>query len=616
MRIQRHPYIITSLILSLSLSACQHQTTDTPSENTPSNTSADIELTAPKKNTATKFNNIQVIQAPSLEKKEVKANARAPKIIGNEQHQRMEMLEYASDQKAQHLLKKPSKAKPKAKSILNSQTFITATPPQYSVESNELYPHAQYNRVTHVTQQPVSTFSIDVDTASYSNVRRFLQHGQKPRVDAVRVEEMINYFSYDYPQANKNTPFTVITEVGPSPWNTDKKLIHIGIQGKQIKQEQRPASNLVFLIDVSGSMHAPNKLELLKSSLKMLSRQLQAADKVSMVVYAGAAGVVLPPTAGNHPQVIINALDQLRAGGSTHGSAGIHTAYQLAEENFIKDGINRVMIATDGDFNVGTVSQQALKQLIEEKRQSGISLSVLGFGMGNYNDRLMQTLAQNGNGNAYYIDNLQEAHKVLVEELSATLVTIAKDVKIQVEFNPNLVSEYQLIGYETRHLNREDFNNDNVDAGEIGAGHTVTALYEVALVDSNNPLIDDLRYQPKALQTKVQTAKKNKGNTELAFLRLRFKQPNANKSQLLTTPIYLQHIQPSLKASSDNYRFSAAVAAFGQLLRASSSPSTMTYNDIINLANSAKGKDENGYRAEFVQLVKLAAQLQPQIAGR
>lgn len=567
--------IICGFILTLSISACQHQADD-PAATSSVNDEASVKL-----------------------------------MIKNKQ-QRHEKLEYASDQPPRPL---PSP------SLIRHPNMPRATSPNvpHAVirPADEQYPDTQHNRVISVSQQPVSTFSIDVDTAAYSNVRRFLNSGKAPNTDAVRIEEMINYFTYDYPDNDKNSaPFNTVTEVGPSPWNPNKQLIHIGIQGKKIQQEQRPATNLVFLIDVSGSMHSANKLGLLTSSLKMLSRQLRAEDTVSIVVYAGAAGVALPATAGNQPQVIINALDQLSAGGSTDGSAGIHAAYQLAEENFIKNGINRIMIATDGDFNVGTVDEKALKQLIEEKRQSGISLSVLGFGRGNYNDRLMQTLAQNGNGNAYYIDNLQEAHKVLVEELSATLVTIAKDVKIQVEFNPSVVSEYQLIGYETRQLNREDFNNDNVDAGEIGAGHTVTAIYEIALVGAKNSLLDDLRYGDRnSAKSTLSSEKDQTFASEIAFLRLRYKQPEEEKSQLISTPIYLKNIHDSIDKTSENYRFSAAVAAFGQLLRQSTTPSTMTYNDIITLANSAKGKDNNGYRAEFVQLVKLAEQLKPQIAG-
>ena len=371
----------------------------------------------------------------------------------------------------------------------------------YTKTNTEKYSHVDDNPTKLVNQQPVSTFSIDVDTASYANIRRILNQGRLPRHDAVRVEEFINYFSYDYPQPafshqvrshqepsfpeplhQEQKPFSVYTEVAPSPFNKDKYLIHIGIQGKKIINSERPASNLVFLIDVSGSMNNPNKLGLLKNGLKMLTNQLNKQDKVAIVVYAGAAGTVLEPTSGDKHYAITDALARLSAGGSTNGGAGILAAYNLARQSFIDGGINGVILATDGDFNVGTVNQNALKNMVEEQRQSGIYLSILGFGRGNYNDALMQELAQNGNGNAYYIDTLNEDRKVLVEELSSTLMTIAKDVKIQVEFNPETVSEYRLIGYETRVLKREDFNNDKVDAGEIGAGHTVTAIYEISLI--------------------------------------------------------------------------------------------------------------------------------------
>jgi Ca-activated chloride channel family protein len=345
--------------------------------------------------------------------------------------------------------------------------------------NTENYSHVAHNQTLLVTDKPVSTFSIDVDTAAYANVRRVLNQGMLPQVDSVRIEELINYFSYDYQQPTQQ-PFSVYTEVGPSPFNQDKHLLHIGIKGKQIDHAERPPSNLVFLIDVSGSMNHANKLGLLKNALKMLTNQLSASDTVAIVVYAGAAGTVLKPTSGDNKQAIHDALAKLSAGGATNGGAAIDAAYRLAQQSFIRGGINRVILATDGDFNLGTVNQHALKNLIASKRKFGIALSVLGFGMGNYNDSLMQDLAQNGNGNAYYIDNLLEARKVLVEELSATLMIIAKDVKIQVEFNPVVVSEYRLIGYETRALLREDFNNDRVDAGEIGAGHTVTAIFEIS----------------------------------------------------------------------------------------------------------------------------------------
>ncbi len=475
---------------------------------------------------------------------------------------------------------------------------IQPTPPQ-----RDNYQHHVENSVTLVQEKPVSTFSIDVDTASYANVRRFLNQGQLPPSDAVRVEELINYFSYDYSFAKKQSagqPFTVYSEVAPSPYNKDKHLLHIGIQGKTIENSQRPASNLVFLIDVSGSMNSPNKIGLLKKSLKMLTKQLTVEDRIAIVVYAGAAGVVLEPTAGDNHHVIARALEELAAGGATHGEAGIKTAYRLAQQSFIKEGINRVILATDGDFNVGTVNQQALKNLIEQQRKSGIALSVLGFGRGNYNDALMQELAQNGNGNAYYIDTLNEARKVLVEELSATLMIIAKDVKIQVEFNPQVISEYRLVGYETRALNREDFNNDQVDAGEIGAGHTVTALYEVSFINAKNKLIDDLRYQKNdTVSNRIDK------NAELAYLRLRYKLPAQATSQLIEVPIMVSAVKADLQTSSDDFRFSAAVAGFAQLLKGGKNISTLTIAQVIQLAQQAKGADNYNYRGEFVNMVKL-----------
>ncbi|PKG84215.1 VWA domain-containing protein [Colwellia sp. 75C3] len=476
--------------------------------------------------------------------------------------------------------------------------------------NNEKYSHQKSNGTLLVAEQPVSTFSIDVDTAAYANVRRLLNQGKLPQHDAVRVEELVNYFSYDYPTPTKQ-PFSVYSEVAPSPYNADKYLLHLGIKGKAVPKTERPAANLVFLLDVSGSMNNANKMGLLKNALKMLTNQLNQDDSVAIVVYAGAAGVVLKPTKGDNKPAIIDALSQLSAGGSTNGGAGIEAAYRLAQQSFIKGGINRIMLATDGDFNVGTVNNQALKNLIENKRKSGIDLSVLGFGSGNYNDELMQQLAQTGNGNAYYIDNLHEARKVLVEELSSTLFTIAKDVKIQVEFNPSIVSEYRLIGYETRALKREDFNNDNVDAGEIGAGHTVTAIYEISLVNGKNKANDTLRYQ--AQNTAHQTTTKNQN--EFAFLRLRYKNPTENSSQLIEVPLLKSDIIESITATSNSYKFSAAVAGFAQLLRGGENLSTMNKKDIIDLAQQGRGEDRHGYRGEFINMVKLAQALSPQLSA-
>ena len=468
----------------------------------------------------------------------------------------------------------------------------------------ENYQHFSDHSVTQVKQQPVSTFSIDVDTGAYANVRRFLNQGQLPRYDAVRAEELINYFSYDYPQPKGEQAFSVTTELSTTPWNKDTLLLHVGIQGKDVAKQILPASNLVFLVDVSGSMRSANKLGLLKNSLKLLSQQLRSQDKLSIVVYAGASGIVLAPTPGDQTATIHQALDQLSAGGSTNGAAGIKLAYQLAEQNFVKDAINRVIIATDGDFNVGTTNIDSLIELIKEKRQTGISLTTLGFGMGNYNDRLMEQLADAGNGNHAYIDTLNEAQKVLVDEMSSTLNTIAKDVKIQVEFNPSQVAEYRLVGYENRRLKREDFNNDKVDAGEIGAGHTVTALYEISLQGSKGNYSDPLRYTNTA-----SVLQKKSTQAELAFLRLRYKEPDSDKSSLIEMPIERQLLQTTLAKSSDNFRFSAAVAAFAQQLRGARYLKNYNFDNTLELAQHSRGKDPFGYRGEFLGLVRLAKSL-------
>jgi Ca-activated chloride channel family protein len=468
--------------------------------------------------------------------------------------------------------------------------------------NRENYQHYNDNPVRRVAEHPLSTFSIDVDTGAYANVRRMLQAGRLPVQDAVRAEEMINYFSYRYPQHSEpDTPFAVYREIAPTPWNEHTYLLHIGIKGFDVPQEERPPVNLVFLVDVSGSMQAENKLALLQSSLKLLTRRLDKDDRVAIVVYAGASGVVLEPTPGNQHATIIAALERLTAGGSTNGASGIRLAYAMAEQSFIKDGINRVLLATDGDFNVGTVNIEQLLDLIEAKRRTGIALSTLGFGTGNYNDHLMEQIADKGNGNYAYIDTLNEAQKVLVDEMNATMLTIARDVKIQIEFNPAVVAEYRLIGYENRLLNREDFNNDKVDAGEIGAGHTVTAIYEIALVAGSGQRIDPLRYQPERLPAEQ--------NGEIALLRLRYKQPDTDTSQLLEWVISDTEINHDLAGASDDFRFSAAVAAFAQQLRGGEDTGEFTFEQIRQLAGKARGDDPFGYRGEFLSLVNLAQSL-------
>ncbi|HVF18324.1 MAG TPA: VWA domain-containing protein [Steroidobacteraceae bacterium] len=492
-----------------------------------------------------------------------------------------------------------------------TQSSIAPAPccmPNYQPQTNtERYQHLDENPVRLVHEHPVSTFSIDVDTGAYANVRRFLNDGQLPPQDAVRIEEMINYFDYEYaPPATRDTPFRVATELSPAPWNEEALLLKVGIKGFDIAAKDRPPANLVFLIDVSGSMQSPDKLPLLKNAFRLLTDQLTAHDRVSMVVYAGSSGVVLEPTAGDQKHKIREAIDRLEAGGSTNGAEGIQRAYQLAHQAHMKGAINRVVLATDGDFNVGIVNFEDLVDLAERERTSGVALTTLGFGSGNYNDQLLERLADAGNGNYAYVDTLSEARKVLVSELSSTLFTIAKDVKIQIEFNPAEVLEYRLIGYENRMLAREDFNNDKVDAGEIGAGHRVTALYEIVPANRKGR-IDPLRYGALADATSKAGPTKN---GEIAILRLRYKQPDADESRLLEYPVLKSSVVASEKTSPD-FRFAASVAAFGQMLRGGKYTSDFDFEDVEALAKSALSKDEEGYRREFVSLVKLAQSLSP-----
>ena len=468
-------------------------------------------------------------------------------------------------------------------------------------EDRERYGDISSNPVQRVSEAPVSTFSIDVDTGAYANVRRFLQQGQLPPTDAVRVEELVNYFDYTYPVPREaGTPFSVITEMAPTPWNAKTHLLHVGVQGFK-PQGPRPASNLVFLVDVSGSMSDADKLPLVKSSLKLLTKELGKNDRISLVVYAGSTGVILEPTPGDQRARINAAIDQLGAGGSTNGAAGIDLAYAMAQQGYIKNGVNRVLLATDGDFNVGVSSFEHLVEIVEEKRKSGVALTTLGFGQGNYNEQLMEQLADHGNGNYAYIDSLSEAQKVLVRQRDATLQTIARDVKIQIEFNPAQVAEYRLIGYENRLLKREDFANDKIDAGEIGAGHRVTALYEVALVGDGGERIQPLRYgQPRAI---------GKPAGEIAHLRLRYKRPAdgmSAASHLIERPLMRSDVATRLDATSEAFRLSAAVAAFGQLLRGGQYTEGFDYTRVRELARAARGADANGEAGEFLRLVDLA----------
>jgi Ca-activated chloride channel family protein len=467
--------------------------------------------------------------------------------------------------------------------------------PQWNTEE---YDGINENIFHDALKNPLSTFSIDVDAASYSNVRRFINNGQRPPKDAVRIEELVNYFDYDYDQPKGDDPFSITTEISSSPWNAKHKLVHIGLQGKKIATDNLPPSNLVFLIDVSGSMDQPNKLPLLKASFKLLVEQLRNQDRVAIVVYAGAAGLVLPSTSGDDKRKIIEALENLQAGGSTAGGEGIKLAYAIAKENFRENGNNRVILATDGDFNIGESSNGAMERLIEDKRQDGIFLTVLGYGMGNYKDSKMEILADKGNGNYAYIDTIIEAQKVLVNEFGGTLFTIAKDVKLQIEFNPAKVKAYRLIGYENRMLKSEDFNNDKKDAGELGSGHTVTALYEIIPVgvDSEFSKIDELKYQ----STKVEPIASQ--SNELMTVKFRYKQPNKDVSKLIVHALIDNHTE--LSKTSDNFRWSAAVAAFGMLLRESEHIKGFTMEEVIKLAQGARGKDSDGYRIEFINIVK------------
>ncbi len=482
--------------------------------------------------------------------------------------------------------------------------FIASPRSEEPVFNTEQYDLIVENDFRSVLDHPLSTFGIDVDNASYSNTRRFLNQGTMPPRDAVRIEEFINYFNYDYPQPERERPLSVNTEISKCPWSKAHRLVHIGLQGREISKENMPPSNLVFLLDVSGSMEAPNKLPLLKNAFKLLVKQLRAEDRVAIVVYAGASGVVLPSTPGSEKRTMRLAIDDLQAGGSTAGAQGIHLAYKIAEANFIKEGNNRIILATDGDFNVGQSSDSELVQIIEEKRKKGVFLSVLGFGTGNYKDAKMEKLADNGNGNYAYIDNINEARKVLVNEITSTLYTIAKDVKLQIEFNPAHVKEYRLIGYENRILNNEDFNDDKKDSGDLGAGHTVTALYEIILANSNESMtsnVDKLKYQDRNVKSSASA------DPDLMTIKLRYKAPESDSSELIE--LTARDFGKKLNETSDNFRFSAAVAAFGMLLRDSKYKGNATYENIEVLAQGAKGADLDGYRNEFLRLIELSKAL-------
>ena len=503
--------------------------------------------------------------------------------------------------------------------------YFAPAAPAYQDYGRDQYQSFTDNRWFVTSEVPVSTFSSDVDTASYAMMRRSLEQGILPPTDSIRVEELVNYFDYSYPAPVGEHPIGIYQEMGPSPWSTNTRLLHVGINTTPpADMSDLPPANLVFLVDVSGSMQAHNKLHLLKRALKLLTRQLRAEDRIALVVYAGAAGTVLESTPGSERVKILQAIDKLQAGGSTNGAAGIHLAYQVAQQNFITGGINRVMLATDGDFNVGTSDTDALEKLVERKRISGVALTVLGFGTGNLNDHMMQKIAQIGDGNAAYIDTMHEARKVLVDELGATLNIAARDVKIQVEFNPAVVQGYRLIGYETRHLNREDFNNDKVDAGDVGEGHSVTALYEISLVGDAHPLIDPLRYA-SAFDDKGYAESQDGGDRqnrdEVAHVKVRYKSEQGSASKLLSQVVLVDNIRQVLEDTSERFRFSGAVAWFGQMLRGSNALQTDAlrsdpghnddWNQLLVMTQAAKGTDEQGYRSELLKLIRTAHSLVP-----
>ncbi len=515
----------------------------------------------------------------------------------------------SSPQTAQPLSSQVASA-PIVKSVPAQRTLGQASSQKSDSEptaNRESYDRIEENSFQSARNSPLSTFSIDVDAASYSNIRRFINQGQLPPKEAVRIEELINYFPYDYPQPESDRPFSINTEISQAPWNPNHRLVQIGLQGKKISTENIPPSNLVFLIDASGSMADANKLPLLQSAFRLLVNELRDKDRVSIVVYAGSAGVVLPPTPGNEKDKILNALDKLEAGGSTAGGEGIQLAYKLAKDNLLPSGNNRVILATDGDFNVGVSSDAELVRLIEQKRNEGIFLTVLGVGMGNLQDSKMEKIANKGNGNYAYIDNMLEAKKVLVKEMGGTLLTIAKDVKIQVEFNPAKVQAYRLIGYENRLLQNQDFQDDKKDAGELGAGHSVTALYEIVPVGVKS---DVLFSQVNSSRTNNTGEKTAFGTDELMQVRLRYKAPNQATSQLLASSVVDRGVK--LEDASTNFKFSAAVAEYGMVLRNSQYKGKASFDEVLQLAQQSQAEDLDGYRAEFIRLVERSKSLRKQ----
>lgn len=538
------------------------------------------ELPSPQEATTQRFVPPTIVKDEEIQESQMQISVSEMRAVGTEDKQGVDIAE------------------------LRESKVIIARESPYNRQQNEEYSAFAENKFRLATEEPLSTFSVDVDAASYSNLRRFLNRGELPYKDAVRIEELINYFSYNYPEPSGSDPVRIATEVGNCPWNNQHRLVRIGLKAKNMADDNLPASNFVFLIDVSGSMFGPTRLDLVKSSLKLLVNNLRDKDRVAIVVYAGAAGEVLPSTSGANKQKIKESLDNLTAGGSTAGGAGIKLAYQIARKNFIKGGNNRIVLCTDGDFNVGVSSNDGLQRLIEEERKSGVFLSILGYGMGNYKDSKMQTLAQAGNGNHAYIDNLQEANKVLVNEFGATMYTVAKDVKLQIEFNPTKVQAYRLVGYETRLLNKEDFNDDTKDAGEMGAGHTVTAFYEVVPVgvkSNYNGNVDPLKYQDNP-QKPILKGLSPSSHPDLLTVKLRYKQPDSDTSKKLEVPL----IDDNKNNVSNDFRFAASVAMFGQVIKNSQYNHEGSFDKAIALAKSGFGEDEQGYRREFVRLMETA----------
>ena len=617
--------LATALLCALALGACRSTDTDSyTAEDAGSRQVAPVVLNEPAPNvgqTAAKA------AAPDADKQAADAAAGAALDSVTVTGSRLQEARATQDRRERTLARRSAQANEAALYALPPAPMAPMAPPpppppsvaphgfmapsampvqqigQHTETNTELYETREDNPVQRVSEQPVSTFSIDVDTGSYANVRRMLRNGQRPPADAVRAEEMINYFDYGHPgPSSLSTPFRVTTELAPAPWNGKRQLLMVGIKGYDVAKAELPPANLVFLIDTSGSMHSPEKLPLLKQSFAQLVEELRPQDRVSMVVYAGSAGLVLEPTSGAEKDKILAALDGLQAGGSTNGGAGIELAYAMAKQAYVKDGVNRVILATDGDFNVGTVDRKALETLVADQRKHGIALTTLGFGQGNYNDAMAERLADVGDGNHAYIDTVQEARKVLVDEMQSTLLTIAKDVKIQIEFNPAQVAEYRLIGYENRMLRREDFANDKVDAGDIGAGHEVTALYELTLVGSGAERLPPLRYAGDAPKPAAGKA------GELAHLRLRYKRPGEDDSRLIERPIQTRDLR---LAPSDTLRFVASVAAYADALRGGKNIDGWDWQDIARAARAGtgEGRDPWKLRAEFVELVDAARRM-------